>query len=513
LFSGELPITGKKGILYVSETGAASVWNGSTYISIGGSMVEFFTGSPPVSGESGIIYVDQDSGAIYVWDGAAMVTGSASLQEDITYAALATAIGASELVPGLKYRITDFATRHYIIDGNGVQYLSDTITGTIEPLIVTAIDVNKLDKVAISSLYPQDIIYYDWNPANWLTDKYFSSTSIIISNFKGVIYFRHDTKQDNYIGYDFRNVRNRRWKLETQQSYNAGTSYSKYDFVKSGSTIYISKKNANIGNSVSDIIYWQSVSLTEDSEYISTTPNSYYYYSNLITSSSEYLDYLTFQPLGSDTYEGAFWRNHIEIRVGKKKAFDPPYSGLLSNTVFFGNNNFNTSTHDNTISSFVFFNNTFGSNFYNNEIHGTITNTSIGKGCINNSLFVYNWSFDRNIIGSNFTSNVITNEQGIDTCVIGSGMSNNHISYISGCLIGTGFVFNNVGYIILSNIKNNFRLNDIGSGVTYFGSLDLDTATHIYGNYKKEIFNNSTGVTRLSYYNGSDVLTIANPTD
>lgn len=40
LFSGELPLTGKKGILYVSEDGEAFVWNGSTYISIGGGVTD-----------------------------------------------------------------------------------------------------------------------------------------------------------------------------------------------------------------------------------------------------------------------------------------------------------------------------------------------------------------------------------------------------------------------------------------------------------------------------------------
>jgi len=57
---------------------------------------------------------------------------------DTTYANLVTLIGNSELIPGLKYRITDFATKHYIVNGNGVQYTGSIITGNTEPLIVTA---------------------------------------------------------------------------------------------------------------------------------------------------------------------------------------------------------------------------------------------------------------------------------------------------------------------------------------------------------------------------------------
>jgi hypothetical protein len=55
---------------------------------------------------------------------------------DITYANLATAIGASTLTPGGLYRITDFATTHYIVDGAGTRYYEkiaqvDTITLTV----------------------------------------------------------------------------------------------------------------------------------------------------------------------------------------------------------------------------------------------------------------------------------------------------------------------------------------------------------------------------------------------
>ena len=60
----------------------------------------------PVEGKVDILYMDKETSTIYIWNGSTYISigGSASLQEDITYDALATAIGASELVPGLKYR-------------------------------------------------------------------------------------------------------------------------------------------------------------------------------------------------------------------------------------------------------------------------------------------------------------------------------------------------------------------------------------------------------------------------
>ena len=41
---------------------------------------------------------------------------------DITYADLVAAIGASKLTVGQQYRITDFKTRHYLVDGDNTRY-------------------------------------------------------------------------------------------------------------------------------------------------------------------------------------------------------------------------------------------------------------------------------------------------------------------------------------------------------------------------------------------------------
>jgi hypothetical protein len=245
------------------------------------------------------------------------VTGGGASIVSLTYAELVSAIGAGTLIPGQLYEISDFATVHYIVDGNGTSYSTavveqytfaisgtvgtmlvtcgeelsavltyDTdapttcsdfvtanaalyaaqsitlstdgngnlifagiaadvsfdapvftsltgdesasqtgfvpaaepqvITGATEPLIVCALSVNTIAEQAYSPAYPQDKISYDWNPANWLNDKAFaagagSGSPTIISNFRGVITFRHDTLLDNYAGFDWRNCKFRRW--------------------------------------------------------------------------------------------------------------------------------------------------------------------------------------------------------------------------------------------------------------------------------------------------------------
>jgi hypothetical protein len=157
----------------------------------------------------------------------------------ISYADLMTLIGSSGLTPGAQYLITDYATVHYIVDGNYIPDLTTIITGVTEPLIVTADSVNTIDKEAKSTLYPQDIIYYDPSPTKWLYDLSFSDTSgpTIIPGFKGVIYFRHDTILDNYMGYDFRNVKFRRWDTNVGM-WSDATPYTRGSFTEYTGIIY-----------------------------------------------------------------------------------------------------------------------------------------------------------------------------------------------------------------------------------------------------------------------------------
>lgn len=100
---------------------------------------------------------------------------------DITYADLVTAIGASGLVEGQLYKITDFATVHWMVDvTSGVEGIvysyildgdSDKIihTGANEPIVVLATSVNTLSPEAYSTLHPTDVLKYDWNPLNYST--------------------------------------------------------------------------------------------------------------------------------------------------------------------------------------------------------------------------------------------------------------------------------------------------------------------------------------------------------
>lgn len=151
---------------------------------------------------------------------------------DITYADLVAAIDGSALTGGQFYRITDFATTHYIVDGEGLAYTTGdgVIVGATEALVVLATGPDTLASQAWSALHPEDIIYYDWNPANWMLDNAFAVDGTIITGWTGVITFRHDLINDNYAGYDFRGVRFRRWETAAAE-WSVTAAYNQGDYV------------------------------------------------------------------------------------------------------------------------------------------------------------------------------------------------------------------------------------------------------------------------------------------
>lgn len=87
----------------------------------------------------------------------------------------------------------------------------------LEPLTVLAIATNKLHYLAISELYPHDIIYYSID--NWGCE-----WSAYANGAKGVIYRRIDTLNNNDIPFDFRNIYFRRWKLNIASAQQFSTA-------------------------------------------------------------------------------------------------------------------------------------------------------------------------------------------------------------------------------------------------------------------------------------------------
>ena len=172
----------------------------------------------------------------------ATVSGGASVI-DISYADLVSAIGGSALSPGQLYKITDFATVHWMTDAYG-EYILDgqekiIHTGETEPLIVFATSSNTLAQEAYSPSHPEDIIRYDWDNSNWqgIMAFYDNGTSETVPGWKGVIYRREDNLTGNRCNFDFREITYRVWNIE-QEAWDELTEYTAGDFVQVGTIIY-----------------------------------------------------------------------------------------------------------------------------------------------------------------------------------------------------------------------------------------------------------------------------------
>jgi len=166
------------------------------------------------------------------------------------------------------------------------------------------------------------------------------------------------------------------------------------------------------------------------------------------------------------------------------------YGNKIGN--FFESNTITTSFYENEILDY-FLSNTSSGDFYKNSVSNDFqNNTLLG-------IFAYNK------IGNNFTTNNIGDGfgYGISTSqgnVIGNYFYNNTIGeYFYNNVVADGFYSNTV--------VDFFQLNDVR--VSIF-STDFSSATHVYGDYNCTLFKNSIPLSRLSYYDGADLLQITN---
>lgn len=467
--------------------------------------------------------------------------------QPILYSQLIDKINTNSLISGRNYLITDYTTVHYIVDSDENQYVDSIITGVNEPLIVTATSSNTIDKVAKSPLYPQDTIYYDWNPANWLQDMSFSDLTdsnnpVIIAGFKGVIYFRHDTLLDNYTPYDFRNVKFRRWKADTAtMTFNIATNYSAFDVVYYNSACWISLINNNSGNSPTSLgNEWDKILDLSTNEYVFSSSAQY---GNLFVNALEYDDFLTFSPPpgGGNSYDVACLGNHFESFKDTYDIFDT-IATILSNNVLFlttGNehdytgNIFGSGSYGNTFrATNICNNNIFNGTFNLNIIDGTITGSTFGQQCSQNIICgsFLNSTIQAGATGNIFCDNFGTNNIGFGSLnnVFSNGFGNNNISdsckynvfgKVSGPnTIAGSFQYNIIGHDMANNtignnfnnniIIENFRYNRVEDAFNSVGGVDFSGATFVYATYNCQLFIDDTSIQRLSYSSGGTPTTV-----
>ena len=384
---------------------------------------------------------------------------------NITYADLASAITAKTLIPGARYLITDFKTTHYFSDGNTT--LLDAInTAATEPLIVTATKTDDLNKLAISTIYPQDIIYYDWNPDNWKNDCSFSDClsaepgeETIITGFKGVIYYRKDTINNNTASFDFRGVKFRRWSILNAPAWSDAVTYAKNDFVNYNNILYISSVDNNLNNIPTANSYkWVGLVdyVDENSKYLAwytdvTNTDGVFIYNHVKTDT--YADFNVFDPLTSkDNY----------IYVNKTTS----NSTILFNLVFLCGGIFNNTIKTNTISNKIS-SGTFVTEILNNYIETVEFDCNIIKCLDNSNIKVYklsgNMIYGIHTIQANdntFSNNFIYDCSQSVLSSLSNEVSNNYVHSFFQCIINNKFT-GNILYI-LKNTTINCALLNIG---------------------------------------------------
>ena len=127
-----------------------------------------------------------------------IITGVMNILEpvQVTYAELYALKQSNNFTPGQVYEITDYVTTYK-------QPISGSLlSGEVEPLLVTAITNNSLHIKAKSTIYPLHEIWYNIE----------NIQEIAYGSTKGFIYRRKDEK-NNDIGFDFMNVKFRRWQV------------------------------------------------------------------------------------------------------------------------------------------------------------------------------------------------------------------------------------------------------------------------------------------------------------
>jgi hypothetical protein len=206
----------------------------------------------------------------------------------------------------------------------------------------------------------------------------------------------------------------------------------------------------------------------------------------------------------------SFWRNQIgndyknnwldgdwgfefqNNQIGNQFNNNQIYKAFYKNFVLNGYND--NTTWDEYVGNKVgngFNNNTIYCQLYDNQILDYFENNNLGDP---NSIGSY--SFYNNMISNSFQNNTITG-----SCY-NNVIGNNFISNT----IGTDFSYNTIVNGFSSNtVVDNFQFNDVKYTLS---STDFTSATHVYGYYNCTLFLNAISVSRLSYYDSVDVLTI-----
>jgi hypothetical protein len=437
--------------------------------------------------DNGLLYYKDDSGnAVAVGSGG----GSTYVPvTEITYTDLYTLYSSNGFATSSYYLITDFDSVYdqpdFYCDGTPktvVDNKGKPSGWAYQPILVMATSKNTLSPDAYQppasgfNGFPKDKIKYDftWNKTEFNVDA------------KGRIVERID-EYGNRTDFDHRAIRFKRYQNYTKNvqltgiitDYDctngtvaaSGASFSTELSV--GDIIIIDSKSDlgyDIGLKVDTIISDGSLIAVVDSLYNGTVPSSVTLNSGTVITPQDYSFSAESYDFYSTTATGDYTQ-YKEVYFGQSDANDcdkEVYPFQITSSFNNKIGNYSQVYLSGANNVFILPNNVFKMNCNNNVILDNFYNNHIGENFFDNNI---GYNFSKNVINDNFSRNTT-----VDT------FSSNLIS-------------------------NNFKWNNIQTGVSGY---DFSSATHVYGNYNCNIFSNSLGYVRLSYYNSSDVLVITN---
>lgn len=455
---------------------------------------------------------------------------------DVTYSELINLIQTSGLTPMYHYKITDYQTTYWMLDGEGVECNGGVpIIGPIEPLIVWATTTNTIDNFAVSTVYHDDVIEYNWDISDFALDDAFNTLPSNI--FKGVITYRREVNRNNSAGWDIRAVKFRRWQ-STAPEWNSGTTYNLRDIVIHDNLMFVSlttntNREPSLISSVNDWsqllnlttnIHWNSNStgIIFSDIFIPSGPSYFDFPTMELIDVSSFNNIISTTPLsgfgdsqtrlsniillgtcnntnikeGSQIITVGSGSNKLDLRAGISRMI----IGRNSRNLLVRSNCYRLIFADNT------FNIEFGSSCNNillgknsNDITMKIAcaNISLAYACKSITIGPNSYSI---VIGANATKiNIAADSYRIE--ILGASSSiriGDRCHDISINLSDNITMDNNVTYVRLpmSSINNRFESNTSG---------DFSLSTHVIQPYTCVIFRNAGNIVRLRYFDASDI--------
>ncbi|MEI6823490.1 MAG: hypothetical protein WCL51_16280 [Bacteroidota bacterium] len=424
-----------------------------------------------------------------------------------TYEELTNLLNENILVPGQYYSFEHITTHVIPLTGNVIN------NGIPEVLIIKAASGNTFFKEAISQSYLKHEIDYDFGN-NICEDNSTPRT--------GWIYRRKDEFNNEVIGFDFYNVKFRRYQINSEASsvsdFNQDTSYALKAKVLSGGFIYVCIKATNPSILISNLSYWLKFCASTD--YVCISP------SQLNTMLQFYSGYVEFQgnvDLYSDFLFLQYTDGTINPTYNHDNLFDLKtldlvnintiFQGYIANNIFNGNlrnvsflnacltnNNFQNQRDDLGYSSSML---VIGISMSCNDFEDTVFENFHSYGGV---LFAYNKIFYAYFAGLNLEGNarIVDNNFFVSQTSVCTFQNN---SGIANCEISNWEILSN--QIIVSKL---FQNNKMTSKYLSSSSIDFSLATHVFNVYHCDIAHNTSSVCFLKYVNTDNVQVIVAPT-